>query len=260
MKWRLGVGGSPIAHSLSPTLHEAGLRLARLEGSSARVELAHDETPRLRELMSNQFDALSITMPLKGVAGALCDELDDVAARTASVNSLLVRDGRLLGASTDGDGFVGAVAGELGIDVSGGHAVILGTGGAARAIVDALVRAGVSTVVVHGHTEANVNAIVSQYRNVFDFSLTHRPVDLLVNTVPVAARGTETAVMQGVNADTVTVDIAYDPFNSQWRTTYERAGCRTMNGLAMLAYQAALQMQWWWGVPIDAKELLGVVS
>ena len=68
MKWRLGVVGSPISHSLSPQLHEAGLRILGLEGTSERVEVARDETDRLRNLIEGDFDALSVTMPLKHVA------------------------------------------------------------------------------------------------------------------------------------------------------------------------------------------------
>ena len=106
VKWRVGVAGSPIAHSLSPALHEAGLRLAGLDGTSSRIELALEQAGDLRTLLRRDFDALSVTSPLKAVAVAMCDELSDVARRTESVNSLLARDGSVLGASTDGDGFV----------------------------------------------------------------------------------------------------------------------------------------------------------
>jgi len=67
-------------------------------------------------------------------------------------------------------------------------------------------------------------------------------------------------VMQGVNAHTMAVDIAYEPRRSAWRALHERTGCASANGLAMLAYQAALQMQWWWDVPIDGAQLLKVIS
>jgi shikimate 5-dehydrogenase len=67
-------------------------------------------------------------------------------------------------------------------------------------------------------------------------------------------------VLQGVHQETVAVDITYDPRVSSWRSLYDDAGCRTMNGLAMLAYQAALQMQWWWGVDIDGARLLEVIT
>jgi shikimate dehydrogenase len=260
MNWRLGVVGSPIEHSLSPQLHEAGLRAAHLEGSSRRYEMGHDDASRIRQLMETEFDALSVTMPLKALVGQYCDSLDDVAARTGSVNSLLARDGQLHGASTDGGGFLDALRAEFDFDPSGAHAVVLGAGGAARAIVDALVEAGVATVVVHGRTAANVEAIAHQYPNVFDYSLTLRPIELIVNTVPASGRTTEVAVMQGVGDQTIAIDVTYEPRMTDWRALYRRHGCPSANGLGMLAYQAARQMQWWWGVDVSGAELLGALT
>ncbi len=260
MNWRLGVAGSPIAHSLTPQLHEAALAMAGLEGTSRRVELGVRDRSKLNEVMRAQFDALSLTMPLKGIGVEICDEVDEAAARTKSVNSLLLRDGKLLGASTDGDGFVQSVRGQFGLDVAGAHVVVLGAGGAASAIVDGLVRADVATVAVHARNEAKVDALVARYANVHDFSLTYRPVDVIVNTTPADGRVDEVAVMQGVSAHTVAVDITYEPRVSAWRTLHEGTGCATANGLGMLAYQAALQMQWWWETVIDAAKLLEVIS
>ncbi len=260
MKWRLGVAGLPIEHSLTPQLHDAALAMAGLEGSSRRVELGVKDKTKLGKVMRKEFDALSITMPLKPFGIEICDELDDVAKRTGSVNSLLMRGGKLLGASTDGDGFVNALRGQFGATVEGAHVVVLGAGGAASAIVDGLVQAGVATVAVHGRNEAKVEALVARYANVYDFSLTYRPVDVIVNTTPIAGRADDVAVMQGVGAHTIAVDITYEPRMSAWRALHERSGCPSANGLGMLAYQAALQMQWWWDVPIDGAKLLAVIS
>jgi shikimate dehydrogenase len=260
MEWRLGVVGSPVAHSLSPQLHEAGLRLAGLSGSSTRVELGHDEASRLADLLAGDFDALSVTSPLKRAAFELCGETSEVARRTESVNSLMTRDGQVSGISTDGDGFLAALEATFGDVADNAHAVILGAGGAASAILDSLVHHGAASVVLHGRTEAKVEVLIDRYPNAYSSSLVYRPVDLIINTVPVHGRTPEAAVLQGVHPDTVAVDITYDPRQSEWRERYEAAGCRTMNGLAMLAYQAAEQMRWWWDVEIDGAELLTVIS
>jgi shikimate dehydrogenase len=260
MTWRLGVAGSPIEHSLTPQLHEAALAMSGLEGTSRRVEMGGNDKAKLNAAMRKDFDALSVTMPLKGFGVEICDELDDVASRTGSVNSLLMRDGRLLGASTDGDGFVNALRGQFDVGVEGAHVVVLGAGGAASGIIDGLVRHDVASVAVHGRNEAKVEALVARYKNVYDFSLTYRPVDVIINTTPVAGRFDDAAVMQGVGAHTIAVDITYDPPMSAWRALHERSGCASANGLGMLAYQAALQLQWWWDVPIDAEQLLKVIT
>jgi shikimate dehydrogenase len=260
MNWRLGIAGSPIEHSLTPQLQDAALAMVGFEGSSRRVELGAKDKTKLNKVMRKEFDALSVTMPLKGFGAEICDDLDEVAVRTRSVNSLLMRDGKLFGASTDGDGFVNALRGQFDAGVEGAHVVVLGAGGAANAIVDGLVRRGVASVAVHGRNEAKVEALVARYQNVYDFSLTYRPVDVIVNTTPIAGRVDEAAVMQGVGAHTIAVDITYDPRMSSWRELHERSGCASANGLGMLSYQAALQFQWWWDVPFDGAKLLEVIS
>ena len=259
MSWRLGVVGHPIEHSLSPTLHRAGLAYAHLDGTSERYDLSAERAPELATLLGGRFDALSVTMPLKFVAGAYCDELDDVAARIGSVNTMVVRDGRVIGASTDGAGFVDALR-LTGLEVEGLHVVVLGAGGSARAIVDALVESGVAHVDVVGRSPANVAAITERYACVDAAQSPTGPVDLVVNTVPVSGRDEVTTLVDGVHAATLAVDITYEPRVSAWSDAYDQAGCRSVNGLAMLACQAALQMQWWWGVEIDPGTLLEAIT
>jgi shikimate dehydrogenase len=260
VNWRLGIVGSPVAHSLSPQLHDAGLRLAGFTGTSTRVDLPLERASELSQLLSEEFDALSVTSPLKFAAFALCDEVSDVAGRTESVNSLRMLDGTLRGASTDGDGFVSALEDTFGEVVANSHAVVLGAGGAASAITDALVRREAASVVVHGRTESKVDALTQRYPNVHSSSLVYRPIDLIINTVPVQGRPHEASVLQGVRPETIAVDITYEPRTTEWRDRYATAGCRSMNGLAMLAYQAALQMRWWWDVDIEGAELLKVIE
>jgi shikimate dehydrogenase len=256
----MAVVGSPIEHSLSPELQIAGLKLAGLDGTSTRVELGLGDADKLRVLATTKFDALSVTSPLKVVAGDICDDRSEVAKRTKSVNSLVQRDGKLLGESTDGLGFLNSLINEMGFELENTHAVILGAGGAASAIVDALVHHGVASAVVLARNESRVEDISGRYPNVFSRSLVYRPVDLVVNTLPLEGRGAEGAVLQGVHHETLAVDLSYEPRMSPWRQLYIDAGCRSMNGLPMLAYQAALQMQWWWGVALEGAKLLEILQ
>lgn len=259
MKWRLAVVGSPIEHSLSPVLHEAGLAIAGLEGSSTRVELGVDQGAALRELMGTTFDAVSVTMPMKEVAAGLCAQLDDVSTRIGVVNSLLMREGRLLGACTDGRGFIDALVGELSFDVADKNVIIIGAGGAARGIVDALVEANARSITVEGRTAARVKELVERYETVRPSTPPGTTVDLVINTVPIAGR-LEPVAHEGVHDATVAVDITYEPRMSKWRAFYDARGCQSANGLSMLAYQAARQMQWWWDVPVNGAELLEAIE
>ncbi len=256
MSWRLGVIGSPIAHSLSPQLHEAGLAIAGVAGTSTRIEVASGDLARVAALLDD-YDALSVTMPLKTQVVGLCDELDETAARVRAVNSLLVRDGRVEGANTDGLGFVDALVGELGFDVKGRAVVVFGAGGAARAIVDALAASGARRIDVVGRTAASVLALAAAYDVVHEGVSGDEPADLVVNTTPVSGRAIATPVV--TKSAAVAVDITYEPRISPWLAQYEESGCRVVNGLAMLAYQAARQLSWWFEVPIDGAALLEAI-
>ncbi|HVB71188.1 MAG TPA: hypothetical protein VND83_06775 [Acidimicrobiales bacterium] len=259
MNWRLGVAGFPIEHSLSPKLHEAGLAQVGLTGTSERVALHESEAGRLGELLGSRFDALSITMPLKALATGACDELEPVAARLGVVNSMLVRDGRVVGTATDGDGFVDSLRAQFDLEPAGLAVAVLGAGGAARGIVDALARGGATTISVTGRTSARVEWLVARYDVVVATARPPGTVDLIVNTVPVDGReGAE--VIDGATASTVCVDVLYEPRLTPWRAAYADLGCRTANGVGMLAYQAARQMSWWWGRDVDAALLMKVVA
>lgn len=260
MTWRLGVVGSPIAHSLSPDLHAAALAACGLEGASDRVELDLERSASLRELIPRRFDALSVTAPLKSAACELADEVDDVVARTGSANSLLWRDDRLLASSTDGDGFVDALGHHFSVGPADRHVVVLGAGGAASAIIEALIRHEAASVVVHGRSEHRVSDLVRRYPRVYDYSLVYRPVDLIVNTIPVDSRHDDAAVLQGVSSATLAVDIAYSPLETPWMSLHAALGCRVANGLAMLAFQAARQMQWWFERDVNGAQLLSEIS
>ena len=254
MIWRLGVAGYPIEHSLSPALHVAGLEQADLDGTSLRIPLHEEQADALGELVGSRFDALSITMPLKGAAIHYCDELTEEAERTGSVNSMLARDGNVLGACTDGLGLLAALRADVDLDVSGARVAVLGAGGAARGIVDALVAAGAQEVFLRGRSPEKVAALVARYAPVTSDAAVG-PLDLVINTTPDLARHASEGVEAGVTEATVAVDIVYEPRTTPWMRQYAARGCRVTNGLSMLAYQAALQMEWWFGQPIDGARL-----
>jgi shikimate dehydrogenase len=259
MFWRLGVVGHPVAHSLSPQMHLAGLALAGLSGDSRRFDVDESSATSLRAMMGRDVNALSVTMPLKARAAEQCDHLDKRATELGVVNSLLWRDDQLWGSCTDGDGLVDYLR-QQSVNLLHAHCAVLGSGGAARGIVASLVDAGVQSVSVLGRNLDTVQELVGCYHNVFPEALAYRPVDVIINTIPVHSRVEEATVMEGISRDTMALDITYEPRQSPWLTRYAESGCRAVNGLGMLAYQAARQMNWWWGSDIDGAELLAVIS
>jgi shikimate dehydrogenase len=256
MKLRLGVAGSPIAHSLSPILHQAGLRMMGYEGDSETLEVANGKLTTIASLIPARFDALSVTMPLKTEWASQCDELSPAAERSGAINSVFMSNGSLIGLNVDGEGLLWSLKDLADFNSDGAHVKILGSGGSARGIIDALISQGASSIAIHARNEQSVAEISERYKNVFDFALVYRPVDLIINTIPLSGRGHEAAVLQGVNPDTIAVDITYGDTSSQWLQLHKELGCVVFDGKPMLAYQAACQMNSWWNATLDPKELL----
>jgi shikimate dehydrogenase len=253
--WRLGVVGQPVAHSLSPRLHLAGLRRAGLEGQSEPVELGREDAGVLRAWMGERFDALSVTMPLKEVAAGQCDILSPTASRIGAVNSLLWREGRIEGAATDGAGLLAALRWRYGFDPRGASVVVLGAGGAAAGIVEALVSGGARRVAVRARRPERARRLGELGSQVAIDAAESGAIDLVVNTIPVDGRE-PSPPLAGATWATIAVDIAYEPRETPWRAAYHDLGCASTNGLDMLAFQAAEQMRWWWGLEVSGADLV----
>ena len=249
--------GSPVRHSLSPALHNAAFETAGLDWRFVAFEVmlggAKDAVAAMRTLGIGGY---AVTMPHKADVAAAVDEVDAAAGALQSVNTVVLReDGSTFGASTDGQGFVESLR-AAGVEPGGRRIVVLGAGGAARSIVDALGRSGVSDIAVVNRTEANAVAVaelapVARVGFLGDIS----DSDILVNTTSVGM-GTEgvgeVPVDPGLLHDGLTVaDIVYHPRRTALLGAAAAAGARTVEGLGMLVYQAVLQQQLWTGVRPD---------
>ena len=151
--------GEPVGHSLSPRLHNAAFDALGMDWVSVGFPVAagavRDALAGIRAL---GIVGMSVTMPHKQEAAAAVDERTPVADRLGAVNCIVRRDGRLVGDSTDGAGFVAALHRGMGFDPAGARCVVLGAGGAARAVVLALADAGAEAVVVVNRTRARAEA------------------------------------------------------------------------------------------------------
>ena len=257
--WRLGVVGSPIAHSRSPQLHQAGLDALGLQGVSTRIEVALEDAAAFVTRMGRDLDAVSVTMPLKSALAGYCSWRDESAQRLGVINSLRFHEGQLEGRATDGPGFLNALYGEWGFDVAGRHVLIEGSGGSAVALVDAAVHAGADQVTIVARNDEARSRLIASYDGGVSDVVDDRHIDLVVTTTPAPGRAAPRHYA-GVGAATCAVDITYNELVSPWMSHYASIDCRVMNGLPMLAYQAALQMSWWWSQPLDGAALLAVLQ
>ena len=201
-------------------------------------------------------------MPHKKAVIASLDELTPEAARADAVNTIVVRDGRLIGDNTDGRGFVRFLRDDAAVDPRGVHAIVLGAGGAARAVALALADAGAARVVVAARRIEQAVSLAQPGGVLqavgFDDGTLAREVaaaSLVINATPLGSAGEDPPFDPAALGDHhAVVDLVYHPETTPLVRTARGRGAVGVNGLGMLVHQAALSFEAWTGVaaPIDA--------
>ena len=248
--------GSPVHHSLSPALHNAAFDALEVDWVYVALHVAPGEGQRAIDAMRLLgLGGLSVTMPHKETVAGAVDALDPAAEALRSVNTVVpAADGTLVGYSTDGAGFVASLS-AAGVSVHGRTIGLLGAGGAARAIADALGRAGAAQVAVINRTasSAEATAALAGRVGVVAGADAVRAADIVVNA---------TSVGMGSNVDLpcdpdllragqVVADIVYHPRETALLRSARSVGAIAVDGLGMLVHQAALQQQLWHGLVPD---------
>jgi shikimate dehydrogenase len=251
-----GIIGDPVRHSLSPVLHNAAYRALGLDWVYAAFAVPEGETRAAFDAMrAFGLVGLSVTMPHKTVAAESCDEISADAAALRSVNCVFVDDaGRVVGESTDGEGFLRSLR-DAGHDPAGAPVVVLGAGGAGRAVARALGRAGARVVVCARRAEAaevaaelaggSSGAWAERSRLVTD-------AQFVVNATSVGMAGNSGSgavpvELDAVHAGQVVADLVYHPRDTALLRGAREQGAATVDGLGMLVHQAALQIERWSG-------------
>jgi shikimate dehydrogenase len=218
--------GQPVAHSRSPAMQNAAFAARGLDWAYVALDVAPDDLEdAVRGLVAIGFAGANVTIPHKRAVAGLCDELDRAAARAVSVNTLVFRDGRVLGSSTDGVAVVEAV------EARGARALVLGGGGAGHAVAAALADAGAGVRVAT--------------RRDPDWPPRETDATILVNATPLV----DEVPVEPRPGQTV-VDLAYRPDGSDTAlvAAARRAGSRVVDGLDVLVRQGAASFRTWTGV------------
>ena len=248
--------GSPVRHSRSPAIHNAAFAATGLDWVYVALDIAAGRgADAVRAAATLGFAGLSVTMPHKADAASACDVLTPAAAALSSVNTVVVReDGTLLGDSTDGEGFLRSLA-DAGLDPAGRSVLLLGAGGAARAVAAALVGRGAAVDVAARRAESGA-ALVAAVPGVRPADWpTGAPaaVEIVVNATPIGM-GDDSRVPIPPAPDQWVVDLVYHPLETPFLRAAREVGASTVGGLGMLVHQAALAFEQWTGVaaPLDA--------
>lgn len=274
---RLGVFGDPVAHSLSPQIQNAALEASGLEMGYARFQIAPGELPSaLKLLPALEFIGVNLTVPHKMAALGLVDEIDEGARQIGAINTIRVENGILRGFNTDGPGFARAIREEFSVDLRDLRVLVIGAGGAARAIALECAKEDCERLVIANRDPEKARQLVESLRGFFTGPRVLGPVarlqaiaadeaglrfqiansDLVVNATPLGLnRGDAPPVPARLLAPHLMVyDTVYGSGPTAFVSGAIEAGARAANGRSMLLHQGALAFEIWFdrAAPIDA--------
>lgn len=268
-----GLLGSPVAHSISPMMHNEAFAQLGLDYAYLAFDVNEEELETAIEgLRAMKVKGFNLTMPNKNRMCRLCDKLSPVAQITGAVNTVVNENGTFVGHTTDGIGYMESVK-EAGVNIIGEKITVLGAGGAATSIIAQAAFDGVTEISIFNQKSKSyerMEGIISQLTEQTNCKLNLFTYDsqdilrkelaesiLLVNTTPV---GMAPNIEDSLITDTtmfhskLTVsDIIYNPEETKFLRLAKEAGCKTFNGLHMLLYQGAAAFKLWTGqeMPIE---------
>lgn len=263
--------GWPAGHSRSPLIHGFWLSRLKIPGSYERVAVPPEDFKAfIRSLPSKGFAGANVTLPHKQAAFELCDWTTETAARLQAVNTLWFEAGQLKGDNTDVEGFLAALDQDArGWDAAAQKAVVLGAGGAARAIVHGLSLRGFRSIAIVNRTRARALELADQLGVAADaIDWAERAdalanADLLVNTTSLGMKGEPLLEidLSPLPKNAVVCDIVYVPLETGLLREARALGLRGVSGLGMLLHQAAPSFARWFGVkPEVTAELRALVE
>jgi shikimate dehydrogenase len=249
---RLAVLGHPIAHSRSPAMQNAALAELGLgeEWSYEAIDVAPDAfEARVRAMPGEGFVGANVTVPHKSAALALADELSEAAREIGAANTLVFEGGAIRAENTDAEGLLRALPGSP----AGMRALVLGAGGAARAVVWALLREG-ATVEVWNRTESRSRDLCAELGGEPAAAPEQAEYDLIVNSTAVGLGGEDPFEELPLNAsgfgsEQVVVDMVYGAEPTALLRAAEAGGATTVDGIEILVQQGALSLETWTALP-----------
>lgn len=268
MKKRFAVIGYPLGHTMSPFIHK---RLFELAGCNGEYEAILTPPDRLGEtvMLLKKYDGFNITIPHKQSIIPFLDELGETAEIYRAVNTVANKNGRLIGHSTDADGFTAALQLE---DIPlKGNVLICGSGGVSRTIATECLRAGCSVTFAVQKSDIETakqlsNELSQRFNaNAKSVSLDNidRNYDIAVNGTPVGMHpNTDAAILTNEQLKNITYvfDAVYNPENTKLITNAKNLGIKAISGMSMLVMQAAKAQEHWYGASFKKDDMKQLVA
>lgn len=258
MKKLVGLLGCPLGHTLSPLMHNAAYaKLGLVDHEYVPLEVPPENLAEAVEtLRAIHVLGFNVTVPYKELIMPLLDEIVPLAKKIGAVNTVQNREGRLIGHNTDAPGFLEDLVSKTGFAPAGKTAVILGAGGASRAVTAMLAEKKIASLVIVDAIKSKGEQLASQLAGLFglkcqavslgssQLSAAIKKTDLLVNASPLGmAPQVEASPLPDdtvFSPGTIVYDLVYNPAETKLLKQAKKAGCKTISGLGMLVRQGAL--------------------
>lgn len=254
--------GHPVGHSVSPVFQQAGFDWYDLDVCYQAIDVDYASLCNIvSTLRGNEVIGANVTVPHKETVVALLDVLDEDARLIGAVNTIVNREGVLVGYNTDALGFVMALKEEASFDPNGKTALVLGAGGAARAVVVALAGAGVKSLVIANRTLRRATALANSVRHIIrsveaidlytdSMSSIARSSHIIVNCTTLGMSGSTGQNDTPIGANLIpphalVCDLVYNPQETPMLKDAEKAGAQVLGGLPMLVYQGGASFRIW---------------
>ena len=269
----LGIIGYPIGHSISPRFQQAGLDHLGIDCRYLPYEVQPDQVADfVASLRSDAVRGIDVTVPHKEAVMPFLDEIDEWAAEAGAVNTIVNREGRLTGYNTDGYGFLRALRESAGLDPAGKRALILGAGGSARGVVQALLRAGIAGIVIANRTLERAEALAELVAsrdvpaqaielNGLQTNRVSDQADLIVNCTSLGMHhgpdeDASPLPASRMPASALVYDLVYNPMLTPLLREAQTAGASTLGGISMLVYQGAASFELWLDRPAPVSVMM----
>jgi len=264
---KTAVIGHPIKHSKSPLIHSYWLDLYDLSGLYEAIDIKPENLKQgVQDIVNQGYSGFNVTIPHKVSIMALCDEIDDLAKSIGAVNTVTIKNGKLYGTNTDAYGFAQNIKETVILNnwswsFNQGKAVVLGAGGAAKAITYALIQEGVQEIIITNRTRGKAEDLTKLDRNkisVIDWDKRNQILEntnLIINTTSLGmnAKPPLDIDLSLTPPNALVTDIVYSPLYTDLLNQAKSKDLRIVTGIGMLLYQARAGFELWNGVMPDVS-------
>ena len=261
--------GDPVAHSLSPRMQNVAIAAAHLDAVYVALRCATEDVPGLVRGLARAGGGGNVTVPHKGVAANAVDDPTPAVIRTGSCNTFWLEDGRICGDNTDVAGFLSTVR-RLVPPLKSARVLLLGAGGAARAVVAALLDEGAAEIAIRNRSRVRADALIASFRTAPDTLrlapddelLRRERFDLVVNATSLGLHPADESPLDLSKLPHVgaALDLAYLPGETAWVRSARALGIPAADGLHMLVGQGAAAFERWFGQPAPIDAMRGAVA